>query len=89
MELWVQLLTPVQVARLMVQAYPHTPDTLSLAAWIAAEDGDATAIALVTGTAPLTLADEPGPSHSGHAASPLMPPQGAAFVAGILLQDAG
>ncbi|KAK9814332.1 hypothetical protein WJX72_004099 [[Myrmecia] bisecta] len=38
------MLTPVQVARCMVQAYPWCPDTLAICSWVAAEDGDASAI---------------------------------------------
>lgn len=43
-----QLLTPVQVARCIVQGWPYTPDTLAICSWIAAEDGDAGALAVLT-----------------------------------------
>lgn len=43
-----QLLTPVQVARCMVQGWPYTPDTLAICSWVAAEDGDAGALAVLT-----------------------------------------
>ena len=36
----VQMLSPTQVAKCIVQAYPYTPDTLAMCSWIAAEDGD-------------------------------------------------
>ncbi len=43
-----QLLTPVQVARCIVQGWPCTPDTLAICSWVAAEDGDAGALAVLT-----------------------------------------
>ena len=44
----VQLLTPTQVARCIVQGWPYTPDTLAICSWVAAEDGDAGALAVLT-----------------------------------------
>ena len=44
----VQLLTPIQVARCIVQGWPYTPDTLAICSWVAAEDGDAGALAVLT-----------------------------------------
>ena len=44
----VQLLSPTQVARCIVQGWPYTPDTLAICSWVAAEDGDAGALAVLT-----------------------------------------
>lgn len=46
--LFKHLLTPVQVARCIVQGWPYTPDTLAICSWVAAEDGDAGALAVLT-----------------------------------------
>ena len=46
--MFVQLLTPTQVARCIVQGWPYTPDTLAICSWVAAEDGDAGALAVLT-----------------------------------------
>lgn len=46
--LCVQLLSPTQVARCIVQGWPYTPDTLAICSWVAAEDGDAGALAVLT-----------------------------------------
>lgn len=43
-----QLLSPTQVARCIVQGWPYTPDTLAICSWVAAEDGDASALAVLT-----------------------------------------
>ena len=43
-----QLLTPTQVARCIVQGWPYTPDTLAICSWVAAEDGDTGALAVLT-----------------------------------------
>lgn len=40
-----QLLSPLQVARCLVQSYPWFPDTLALTTWLAAEAGDPQALA--------------------------------------------
>lgn len=60
----VQLLTPVQVARCIVQGWPYTPDTLAICSWVAAEDGDAGALAV------LTAPSRPTPSAGGNWAGP-------------------
>lgn len=46
--LFKHLLTPIQVARCIVQGWPYTPDTLAICSWVAAEDGDAGALAVLT-----------------------------------------
>lgn len=40
-----QLITPLQLARLVVLSYPWFPDTLALTTWLAAEAGDQQAMA--------------------------------------------
>ncbi|KAL3143404.1 hypothetical protein ABBQ38_002227 [Trebouxia sp. C0009 RCD-2024] len=46
--LFKHLLSPTQVARCIVQGWPYTPDTLAICSWVAAEDGDASALAVLT-----------------------------------------
>ena len=43
----VQILTPVQCARCVVQAWPWSPDTLAICSWVAVEEGDSGAIDLL------------------------------------------
>lgn len=38
------VLAPPQVAQLLIQSYPWPPDVLSMATWVAAEEGDADAL---------------------------------------------
>jgi hypothetical protein len=69
-----QLLTPVQVARCIVQGWPYTPDTLAICSWVAAEDGDAGALAVLTAptrSAPTAGANWAGTSQNGFAAGDL------------------
>ena len=69
-----QLLTPVQVARCIVQGWPYTPDTLAICSWVAAEDGDAGALAVLTAptrSAPTAGASWAGTSQNGFAAGDL------------------
>ena len=69
-----QLLTPVQVARCIVQGWPYTPDTLAICSWVAAEDGDAGALAVLTAPtrpAPTAGANWAGTSQNGFAAGDL------------------
>lgn len=42
-----QILTPVQCARCVVQAWPWSPDTLAICSWVAVEEGDSGAIDLL------------------------------------------
>eukprot|EP00891_Asterochloris_glomerata_P009777 jgi/Astpho2/9777/Aster-x1607 len=61
--LFKHMLSPTQVAKCIVQAYPYTPDTLAMCSWIAAEDGDQSALASLTSTnsgiVPPALTDAP------------------------------
>ncbi|KAK9859351.1 hypothetical protein WJX84_005629 [Apatococcus fuscideae] len=41
------ILTPVQCARCVVQAWPWSPDTLAICSWVAVEEGDSGAIDLL------------------------------------------
>lgn len=69
-----QLLTPVQVARCIVQGWPYTPDTLAICSWVAAEDGDAGALAVLTAptrSAPTAGANWAATSQNGFAAGDL------------------
>ena len=45
MELNVQLISPLQLSRLIILSYPWFPDTLALTTWLAAEAGDPQAMA--------------------------------------------
>lgn len=72
--LFKHLLTPVQVARCIVQGWPYTPDTLAICSWVAAEDGDAGALAVLTAptrSAPTAGANWAGTSQNGFAAGDL------------------
>jgi hypothetical protein len=48
-ELSLRVLTPVQVARALVAAYPRPPDGLAVALWLAAEQGEADAVRTLAG----------------------------------------
>ncbi|KAK9830041.1 hypothetical protein WJX72_009354 [[Myrmecia] bisecta] len=45
-----QVLSPMQMARCIVQSYPWYPDTLAILTWVAADVGDADALALLNAT---------------------------------------
>lgn len=45
------VLAPAQVAQLLIQSYPWPPDCLSVATWVAAESGDAEALAALASEA--------------------------------------
>jgi hypothetical protein len=73
------MMTPVQVARMIVQSFPFSPDTVAMACWVAAEDGDQDALndlvahnngimpAVLADVVPTTQADTPASSSVVHA----------------------
>ncbi len=64
--IWLQLITPVQLARLLVQSYPWFPDTLALTTWLAAEAGDPQAVSFFSqGRSMLMLPPGPAPLSLG------------------------
>lgn len=65
------VLTPLQVANFMIHSFPWSPDCLALTTWVAAQDGDAGALALLAAEAQSrqAAAANVASSGSGHGAA--------------------
>ena len=66
-----QVASPIQAARCLVQSFPWYPDTLCILTWIAAEAGDSKAIDLLQHkTIPTTSEQDSGGGDHSPAVSP-------------------
>ncbi|KAK9808190.1 hypothetical protein WJX73_006874 [Symbiochloris irregularis] len=54
-----QIWTPLQTARSMVLSWPYTPDTFAIGSWVAAEQGDTSAMLVCTPQSPKDGGAEP------------------------------
>ena len=71
LSLILQVASPIQAARCLVQSFPWYPDTLCILTWIAAEAGDAKAIDLLQHkTIPTSSEQDSGGGDQSPAVSP-------------------